>query len=76
MRKVNFAIWITTLGLLVFVILCSLPLSIVLLQLCFFLLTGSLIWMVVTILKEGDPSVHSFDERFYEDEDLGPRQMT
>jgi len=72
MRKINFAIWVTTSGLMAFVILCSLPLSLVFLQLCFFLLSGSLIWMVITILKEGDPSSHRFDERFYEDEDVGP----
>lgn len=73
MRKINFAIWTTTSALLLFVVLCALPLSFVFLQLYLTGLTGCLIWMVITILKNGEPSVHTFDERFYEDEDLGPR---
>ena len=73
MKKINFSIWATTLGLVAFIILCSLELSFVFLQLFLFALTGSLIWMVVTILKNGEPSQHTFDERFYEDTDLGPR---
>jgi len=72
MRKINFAIWVTTLGLLSFVILCSLQISLVYLQLYLFFLMGCLIWMVLTILKNGQPSRHTFDERFYEDEDRGP----
>lgn len=73
MKKINFSIWATTVGLVAFIILCSLELSFVFLQLFLFALTGSLIWMVVTILKNGEPSQHTFDERFYEDTDLGPR---
>ena len=73
MKKVNFSIWVTTVGLLCFIVLCSLGLSFVYLQLFLFALTGSLIWMVITILKNGEPSHYTFDDRFYEDEDLGPR---
>lgn len=73
MKKINFSIWVTTVGLLGFVVLCSLELSLVFLQLFLFALTGSLIWMVITILKNGEPSRRTFDERFYEDSDLGPR---
>ena len=72
MKKINFAIWVTTLGLVSFVILCSLQISFVFLQLYLFGLMGCLIWMVITILKNGEPSRHTFDERFYEDRDLGP----
>lgn len=72
MAKISFSITVTTLGLLFFVILCSLPVSLVALQLYLFALTGSLIWMVITILKNGEPSSHTFDERFYDDTDLGP----
>ena len=72
MKKINFAVSITTSGLVVFVIVCSIPLSIVFLQLYLFGLTASLIWMVITILKNGEPSRHTFEERFYEDTDLGP----
>jgi hypothetical protein len=72
MKRINFSITVTTLGLLFFVILCSLPLSLVFLQLYLLALTGSLIWMVITILKNGEPSSHTFDDRFYEDVDRGP----
>jgi len=72
MKKIKISIGVTTLGLVLFIILCSLPLSIVFLQLYLFCLTGCLIWMVVTILKNGEPSRHAFDDRFYEDTDLGP----
>lgn len=72
MKKINFAITITTLGLLFFIVLCSLPVSLVFLQLYLLGLTASLIWMVITILKNGKPSQHTFEERFYEDSDLGP----
>ena len=73
MQRINLSVGVTTLGLLSFVILCSLPISFIFLQLYLFGLVGCLIWMVLTILKNGEPSRHTFDERFYEDEDLGPR---
>lgn len=72
MNKINFAISVTTLSLVLFIILCSLPVPFVFLQLYLLGLLGSLIWMVITILKNGEPSPHTFEERFYEDEDLGP----
>ena len=72
MKKINLAISVTTVGLVAFVVLCSLSFSIVFLQLYLFGLTGCLIWMVITILKNGEPSSHTFDDRFYEDTDLGP----
>ena len=72
MNKINFAIGTTTLGLICFIVLCSLSLPVVFLQLYLVGLTGSLIWMVITILRNGEPSHHRFDERFYEDEYLGP----
>ena len=72
MKRINLSIWITTAGLLCFVVLCSLNLSFIFLQLFLFALTGSLVWMVITILKNGEPASHTFDERFYEDSDLGP----
>jgi len=72
MKKIRFAVGVTTLGLVAFVVLCSLPIAIVWLQLAHLVLTGSLIWMVITILRNGEPSRYTFDERFYEDADLGP----
>lgn len=73
MKKINFSIGITTFGLLCLIVLCSLELSFIFLQLYLFALTGSLIWMVITILKNGEPPEHTFEERFYEDSDVGPR---
>jgi hypothetical protein len=74
MTRINFAISITTIGLLIFTILCSVealvPLGSLLIFL--FLLNIGLVWMVITILKNGDPSPHLFDKRFYEDADKGP----
>lgn len=74
MKKISFAIGTTTLGLFVFLVLCTMPLSLVFLQIYLFALTGSLIWMVITILKNGEPSRYTFEERFYEDSDLGPNK--
>ncbi len=72
MKKIDISISVTTLGLVLFLILCSFPLSFVFLQLYLFGLTACFIWMVLAILKDSDPSIHTFDERFYEDADLGP----
>ena len=72
MKKISFAVGTTTLGLLIFIVLCTMPLSIIFLQLYLLALTGGLIWMVITILKNGEPSRYTFEERFYEDRDLGP----
>lgn len=72
MEKISFSVTVTTLGLLLFIVLCSLPLSLIFLQLYLFGLTGCLIWMVITILKNGQPSTKTFDQTFYEDADLGP----
>ncbi len=72
MKKINFAITVTTLGLILFIFLCSLSLSVIFLQLFSFGLTGCLIWMVITILKNGQPPAERFDDKFYEDKDLGP----
>jgi hypothetical protein len=73
MKKINFSIWLTTVGLVCFIVLCSLELSFIFLQIVLFVLTGSLIWMVITILKNGEPSKYTFEDRFYEDKDLGPK---
>lgn len=73
MKKINLSIWITTLGLLCFIVLCSLELSFIFLQFYLVGLLASLIWMVITILRNGEPSEYTFDKRFYEDSDKGPR---
>jgi hypothetical protein len=74
MEKINLAISVTTVGLVAVVVLCSLLLSFLFLQLYLFCLTGCLIWMVITILKNGKPSPHTFDDHFHEDTHLGPNR--
>lgn len=73
MSKMNFSITATTAAFLLFIVLCSLSLSLLFLQLYLLALTGMLIWMVITILKDGKPADRTFDQRFYEDADRGPR---
>ncbi|MBT1702837.1 hypothetical protein [Chryseosolibacter indicus] len=74
MKKIGFAVSSVSGAFLVFVVLCSpivtVPLSILMLFLL--VLQAGLIWMVITILKNGKPSDYTFDNRFYEDRDLGP----
>lgn len=72
MKKVDVSISVTTLGLVLFLVLCSFSLPFVFLQLYLFGLTACFIWMIFAILKGGEASIYTFDERFYEDADLGP----
>jgi hypothetical protein len=69
MNKVKFAVSFVTGAFLIFTILCSPAVSfpIGFLLLFLFILQVSLVWMILTILKSGTPSSHTFDERFYED---------
>jgi hypothetical protein len=69
MNRVAFSILFTTFLFLIFAVLCLAPFNLSLVFLNFFLLllNGLLIWMVVTVLKHGEPSKYTFDERFYED---------
>jgi hypothetical protein len=77
MSKMHYSISLITGGLLGFIILCSpllrVPFGILLF--CLLLLQGGLIWIVITILKNGQCSTHTFDEKFYDDADLGPRRL-
>lgn len=74
MKKINFALSLVTGALLVFTVCCSpvvsAPLSFLLLFLL--LLQAGLIWMVITVLKNGKPPGETFDQRFYEDSDIRP----
>jgi hypothetical protein len=74
MNKLYYSISLVTGGFLVFTGLCSpilsVPISFLLVFL--FLLQVGLVWMVLRILKNGSPSKYTFDQKFYEDEDLGP----
>lgn len=72
MDKIGFSISTVTGGLLVFTVLCSPVVSAPMYLLILFLLVlqGGLIWMVITILKNGKPPVETFDEKFYEDQNF------
>jgi hypothetical protein len=74
MDKVNYSISVVTGTLLVFAVLCGAEVSIPMGGLLVFLLLFNigLVWMVITILKEGKESGNRFDDKFYEDVDLGP----
>jgi len=73
MNKINFSITITTLGFFFYTVLCAMNFSLVFLSSCLLLLFFALVWMVLTILKNGEPPKETFDERFYEDAPhLGP----
>ena len=72
MNKINFSISLVSGAFLVFAILCSpivtIPIGFLLIYLL--ILKVGLVWMVITILKNGVPSQHTFDEKFYEDKDF------
>jgi hypothetical protein len=69
MNKVNFSVTLTTLLFFIFTVLCLVPggLSLAFLNIFLFVLMGLLVWMVITILKHGKPSEHTFDDQFYDD---------
>ncbi|MCU0359027.1 MAG: hypothetical protein MUE95_15805 [Cyclobacteriaceae bacterium] len=69
MNKVNASVTLTTVLFFIFTTLCVAPLgiSLIFLNVFLFLLMGLLIWMVITVLKHGKPSAHTFDDRFYDD---------
>jgi archaellum biogenesis protein FlaJ (TadC family) len=74
MSKMWFSISVVTAAFLVFAILCgaenTLPLGGLLVYLL--LLNIGLVWMVITILKDKKEPTHTFDQKFYNDADLGP----
>lgn len=69
MNRVNLSVVLTTGLFFIFTVLCLAPfgLSLLFLNLFLFVLMGLLVWMVITVLKYGEPSKYTFDERFYED---------
>jgi hypothetical protein len=55
-----------------FVFLCQTSSSYLIINTYFILLLISFFVMVVAILKKGTPSKNTFDQKFYDDADLGP----
>jgi hypothetical protein len=68
MKSVSASVSITTVLFFVYTTLCLMPISLVFLDLFLLVLMVLLVWMVITILKYGVPSNHTFDEKFYEDQ--------
>jgi hypothetical protein len=73
MKSPKNAITIVTAGVIIFTILCNSHLNTPTEFLIAFLLALhiGLIWMVVTIIKHGKPSNHSFHKRMYDDANFG-----
>lgn len=72
MTRANFAIGLTTLCLVVYVVLANISADFGLIFLTLLITQCLLIWMVISILKDKRTSTRTFDEYFYEDADLGP----
>ena len=70
MNKTNFSILITSLVVLIYVILSTIPVAFGLVFGMMALSQALLVWMVITILKDPKPSVKRFDEYYYEDADI------
>lgn len=69
MEKIKLPIIFTTVYLFIFVVISTFD---ALLALTFLLVSLSpipIIWMVYRVLRDGTPSSHTFEERFYEDYD-------
>ncbi|MCH8546160.1 MAG: hypothetical protein LAT54_05460 [Cryomorphaceae bacterium] len=67
MEKIKLPIILTTIYLFLFVVISTFD---ALLALTFLLVSLSpipIIWMVYRVLRDGTPSPHTFEERFYED---------
>ncbi len=67
MEKIKLPILLTTLYLFIFVVISTFD---ALMALTFLLVSLSpvpIIWMVYRVLRDGTPSPHTFEERFYDD---------
>ena len=69
MKKVPLTINLVTLYAVIFqaAIIIALPLNIIFIL--FLLAPLPVVYMLYVILKDGQPSTHTFDERFYDDSD-------
>lgn len=70
MSKSALSVIVTSLVVLVYVILSTLPVSFSLVFLAMLLSQILLVWMVITILKDKRESTKTFDHYFYEDVDI------
>jgi hypothetical protein len=70
MNKLGFSVLTTSLVVVLYVVVSTLPVEFGLVFGFFLLAHGLLIWMVLVILKDKNPSKRTFDEYFYEDVDI------
>lgn len=70
MSKSAFSITVTSVVVLVYVILSTLPVGFPLVFMAMLISQILLVWMVVSILKDKRESTRTFDRYFYEDVDI------
>jgi hypothetical protein len=70
LNKSTFAITITSLVVLSYVILSTLTANFAFVFFAMLVSQGFFIWMVISILKDDRSSTRTFDEYFYEDVDI------
>lgn len=73
MKKVWLSVCITTVVLVIYTLLSRLSIDYGYLLFLFISLHFLLFWMVLEVLIKAEPSAHTFDERFYDDEDYGAK---
>lgn len=74
MQKIKFPLFVTTLYLVIFTILSLLNISIYVMITLFVLSQILVIWMVIRVLKDGQPSDKEFSEgHWYEDSNYRAR---
>ena len=70
MNKSAFSVTVTTVVVMLYVILSTLPVSFGIVFFAMLVSQGLLVWMVVSILKDTRKSTRTFDDYFYEDVDI------
>ena len=67
MDAIKFPIGLTTAVLIIYVFFSQMNVPYSWVMSLFLLVNGLFIWMIIRILKDGNPSEKSFDDYFYED---------
>ncbi len=69
MKNIQTPITVTTTLFIFFIFLCGFDTDLSLIMLLFLIINLCVIWMVYMVIRYGQPSPHTFAERFYEDAD-------
>jgi hypothetical protein len=72
MSKTTTSVIVTTIVVLAYTIISTLPVSFSLVFSAMIASQGLLVWMVITILKDKRTSTRTFDEYFYDDTNIKP----